>query len=128
MRIRKRGETTPLNTPTESVEYSKITQSNQDQNPNEVGKLSAKRPPVSAKQAQQKNNPLHGVKLADILSFLVEKYGWIEMGNQINIRCFKFEPSIKSSLHFLRRTPWARTKVEEWYLHETKKMRRVRGD
>lgn len=64
----------------------------------------------------QKNNPLHGVKLNDILIFLEEKYGWEELGNKINIRCFQFDPSIKSSLKFLRRTPWARKKVETLYL------------
>jgi len=64
----------------------------------------------------QPNNPLHGKKLADILEFLVEKYGWEEMGNKINIRCFTQNPSIKSSLKFLRATPWAREKVELLYL------------
>lgn len=65
---------------------------------------------------QQPNNPLHGVKLADILERLVAEYGWEEMGEQIRIRCFTHNPSIKSSLAFLRKTPWARTKVEELYL------------
>ena len=64
----------------------------------------------------QPNNPLHGKKLADILEFLVEKYGWEEMGNKIKIRCFTDKPSIKSSLKFLRATPWAREKVEQLYL------------
>lgn len=64
----------------------------------------------------QKNNPLHGVKLADIMEFLVEEYGWEYLGKQINIRCFNYDPSIKSSLKFLRRTEWARQKVEELYL------------
>ncbi len=65
---------------------------------------------------EQLNNPLHGVKLAEILDFLVDKFGWTELGNRINIRCFTENPSIKSSLTFLRKTPWARTKVEELYL------------
>lgn len=65
---------------------------------------------------QQPNNPLHGVKLADILEFLVEKYGWKEMSLQVDINCFKKDPTIKSSLKFLRRTPWAREKVEYLYL------------
>lgn len=65
---------------------------------------------------EQPNNPLHGVKLADILEFLVEKYGWEELGSMINIRCFQIDPSIKSSLKFLRKTPWARDKVEQLYL------------
>lgn len=65
---------------------------------------------------EQKNNPLHGVKLADIIQYLVAIYGWEEMGNRINIRCFNYDPSIKSSLTFLRKTPWARAEVEALYL------------
>lgn len=64
----------------------------------------------------QKNNPLHGKKLADILEALVSEYGWEELGYRIDIRCFNYDPSIKSSLKFLRRTPWARAKVEKLYL------------
>ncbi|MFT7183773.1 MAG: hypothetical protein ACI9QC_000095 [Oceanicoccus sp.] len=64
----------------------------------------------------QINNPLHGVKLADIIEFLVKEIGWEEMGMHINIGCFIRDPSIKSSLKFLRRTPWAREKVEKLYL------------
>ncbi len=62
------------------------------------------------------NNPLHGKKLEEILNFLVEYYGWEALGGKINIRCFTDYPSIKSSLKFLRTTPWARTKVEELYV------------
>jgi len=69
----------------------------------------------------QKNNPLHGVKLADIIEYLVEKYGWEELGNRINIRCFRDDPSVKSSLKFLRTTPWAREKVESFYLYALRK-------
>lgn len=65
---------------------------------------------------KQPNNPLHGVKLADILEHLVAKYGWEQLGQRIKIRCFTNDPSIKSSLKFLRRTPWAREKVEQLYL------------
>lgn len=65
---------------------------------------------------EQKNNPLHGVKIADILEHLVDKYGWEEMGDKIDIRCFTHDPSIKSSLKFLRKTPWARERVEKIYL------------
>lgn len=65
---------------------------------------------------KQPNNPLHGVKLSDILEFLVKRYGWVELSEKININCFKNDPSIKSSLVFLRRTPWAREKVENLYL------------
>lgn len=61
-------------------------------------------------------DPLHGVTLEMILNALVEQYGWEELGNRIPIRSFTHDPSIKSSLHFLRRTPWARKKVEDLYL------------
>lgn len=65
---------------------------------------------------QNSNDPLQGVTLKKILSELVEQYGWDEMGRNIDIRCFTHDPSIPSSLKFLRRTPWARDKVEEMYL------------
>jgi uncharacterized protein (DUF2132 family) len=65
---------------------------------------------------QKPKDPLHGITLEMILTQLVEKHGWAELGRRIDIRCFNFDPSIKSSLQFLRRTPWARTKVEELYL------------
>ena len=65
---------------------------------------------------EQVNNPLHGVKLADILEQLVEKHGWENLGKKININCFNNDPSIKSSLKFLRKTPWARDKVEALYI------------
>ena len=61
-------------------------------------------------------DPLHGITLEMILNKLVEQYGWEEMGKIIRIRCFQNDPSIKSSLTFLRRTPWARKKVEELYV------------
>jgi uncharacterized protein (DUF2132 family) len=64
----------------------------------------------------QKNNPLHGVKLADIVEHLVNYYGWEDLGSRISIKCFNENPSIKSSLTFLRKTPWAREKVEGLYL------------
>lgn len=67
-------------------------------------------------QKEQANNPLHGIKLMEIVQYLVSVYGWEELGAQINIRCFNIDPSIKSSLKFLRRTPWAREKVEKLYL------------
>lgn len=62
------------------------------------------------------NDPLEGVTLKTILSELVRQFGWEEMGRTIDIRCFTHEPSVQSSLKFLRRTPWARDKVEEMYL------------
>jgi len=70
------------------------------------------------------NDPLHGVTLEMILNQLVDHYGWDEMGSTINIRCFNHDPSIKSSLKFLRKTPWARKKVEELYLRFYKKHRK----
>ncbi|MEY3503736.1 MAG: hypothetical protein RL349_327 [Bacteroidota bacterium] len=69
----------------------------------------------------QPNNPLHGVKLAEILEALVDNYGWEHMAFKVNINCFKIDPSIKSSLVFLRRTTWARNKVEAMYLEMIKK-------
>ena len=63
------------------------------------------------------NDPLHGVTLEMIVTRLHEHYGWEELGQIIPARCFNFDPSIKSSLQFLRRTPWARAKVEELYRH-----------
>lgn len=71
---------------------------------------------MSTELESQPNNPLHGVKLADILEHLVNEYGFEDLGERITIRCFTDNPSIKSSLKFLRRTPWARTKVEQLYL------------
>ena len=64
----------------------------------------------------QPNNPLHGVKLADMLNYLHDEYGWDGLASHISINCFKSNPSIKSSLKFLRKTDWARTKVEQLYL------------
>ncbi|MFD1142888.1 VF530 family protein [Larkinella insperata] len=64
----------------------------------------------------QPNNPLHGKTLENILTELVDRYGWEKLGQRIPIRCFTYDPSIKSSLTFLRKTPWARQKVEELYL------------
>jgi uncharacterized protein (DUF2132 family) len=62
------------------------------------------------------NDPLHGMTLEMILTRLVEQYGWERMGRSVNIRCFTSDPSIRSSLQFLRKTPWARKKVEDLYL------------
>lgn len=68
------------------------------------------------KKNVQPNNPLHGVKLATILEELHQEYGWDGLAMEININCFKKDPSIKSSLTFLRKTQWARDKVENLYL------------
>jgi uncharacterized protein (DUF2132 family) len=70
---------------------------------------------------EQPNNPLHGVRLIDILEQLVEYYGWDRLALKININCFKKDPSIKSSLKFLRKTQWARDKVEQLYIELDKK-------
>jgi len=64
----------------------------------------------------QQNNPLHGITLKKILEDLVEEYGFEEMAKEVNINCFIYDPSINSSLRFLRKTPWARTKVENMWI------------
>ena len=65
---------------------------------------------------EQPNNPLHGITLEQLLHKLVDHFGWQELGQRININCFNSQPSIKSSLKFLRKTPWARDKVEQLYI------------
>lgn len=65
---------------------------------------------------QQTKNPLHGWTLEKIVSFLVDHYGWSELGRKIKIRCFTNDPSVTSSLKFLRKTPWARKKVEDLFI------------
>jgi uncharacterized protein (DUF2132 family) len=70
---------------------------------------------------EQPNNRLHGITLETMLTSLVERYGWDELGTRIPINCFTDNPSIKSSLKFLRRTPWARKKVEDLYLASQKR-------
>ena len=69
----------------------------------------------------QNNNPLHGLTLEAILTHLVDHYGWDELARLIDINCFKSDPSIKSSLKFLRTTPWARTKAEDLYVQTVSK-------
>jgi uncharacterized protein (DUF2132 family) len=64
------------------------------------------------------NDPLHGITLEKLLTTMVERHGWEALGTEIKVRCFLIDPSIKSSLTFFRRTPWARTKLENWYLQE----------
>jgi uncharacterized protein (DUF2132 family) len=71
---------------------------------------------------EQPNYPLHGITLEQIVNGLVEHYGWSELGRRIKIRCFNSDPSVKSSLKFLRVTPWARKKVENLYIAMQKKM------
>ncbi len=65
----------------------------------------------------QPNNPLHGVTLERIVTELVDHYGWAELGEHVRIRCFTHDPSVTSSLRFLRKTPWARSEVESLYLY-----------
>jgi uncharacterized protein (DUF2132 family) len=72
-------------------------------------------------QQEQKNNPLHGLTLEKIVTHLVESYGWEQLAEHIRINCFISNPSIQSSLKFLRKTPWARTKVENFYLYALRK-------
>ena len=69
----------------------------------------------------QKNNPLHGLTLEKIVTRLVDHYGWEELASRISINCFKSNPSVKSSLTFLRKTPWAREEVEKLYVRTFKK-------
>jgi uncharacterized protein (DUF2132 family) len=71
----------------------------------------------------QPNNPLHGIKLEQIINELVAHYGWEYMGHTVKIKCFTDNPSVKSSLKFLRKMPWARTKVENMYLKMLKNSR-----
>ncbi len=71
-------------------------------------------------------DPLHGITLETIVKTLVERHGWRELARRIPIRCFMFDPTVKSSLTFLRKTPWARQKVEMWFIME--QMDRERGD
>jgi uncharacterized protein (DUF2132 family) len=70
---------------------------------------------------QSANDPLHGITLEQILNQLVEHYGWRRMGDRIHIRCFNSDPSVKSSLAFLRKTPWARKKVEAFYVETVRR-------
>jgi uncharacterized protein (DUF2132 family) len=75
---------------------------------------------------EQPNNPLHGVTLKAMLEDLVERRGWIELSELIRIRCFERDPSLKSSLKFLRKTDWARARVEELYLADQRSVARNR--
>ena len=84
-------------------------------NPHPLGKLLQKN--QNPMNQQPSNDPLHGKTLEMIVTHLVDMYGWEELGNIIRINCFRDNPSIKSSLKFLRKTPWARKKVEELYIN-----------
>jgi uncharacterized protein (DUF2132 family) len=82
---------------------------------------------LSKPAAPQPRNPLHGITLERILTELVAHYGWPSLGERIAVRCFTQDPSIASSLKFLRKTPWAREKVEGLYLFMLREQRRGRG-
>jgi uncharacterized protein (DUF2132 family) len=82
-------------------------------------------PPTAPVPAAQPRNPLHGVTLEAMLTALVTYYGWNGLAERIAVRCFTLEPSIGSSLKFLRKTPWARDKVEGLYLFMLREQRRV---
>jgi uncharacterized protein (DUF2132 family) len=69
-------------------------------------------------QRPHPHDPLHGITLEQIINQLVQRHGWSEMGRRIPVRCFQFNPSVKSSLTFLRKTPWARQKLEDWFIRE----------
>jgi uncharacterized protein (DUF2132 family) len=66
---------------------------------------------------QKSNDPLHGKTLESIVQYLVDYYGWEQLGKNIDIKCFNIDPSMQSSLKFLRKTPWARKKVEDLYVY-----------
>ncbi|HMQ20945.1 MAG TPA: VF530 family protein [Planctomycetota bacterium] len=72
---------------------------------------------ISPAMQEQPNNPLHGVTLAAMLDFLLEELGWEGLANEVDVRCFQIDPSVTSSLKFLRKVPWARARVEQLYLH-----------
>lgn len=84
----------------------------------------AEHPEAPAKQA---NNPLHGITLKAIVEALHAHYGWDELARQVPVRCFQSQPSVNSSLKFLRQTPWAREKVESLYLFMLREQRRAGG-
>ena len=80
--------------------------------------------PAGAAPAKQARNPLHGITLEAMVVGLADYFGWDELGRQIPIRCFQIDPSVSSSLKFLRKTPWAREKVESLYLFMLRERRR----
>lgn len=81
--------------------------------------------PVPEQPPSQPRNPLHGMTLEAIVNALAEQYGWDELGQRIPVRCFTHDPSTASSLKFLRKTPWAREKVEDLYLYMLREARRA---
>ena len=83
--------------------------------------------PLLPKPSQQARNPLHGLTLETIVTALVDHYGWEQLGDMVPVRCFTHDPSVGSSLKFLRKTPWAREKVESLYLFMLRDIRRSGG-
>lgn len=81
-----------------------------------VAALPTSRPMASS--SSHPNDPLHGLTLETVLRAVVDRHGWERMADQIPIRCFMFDPTIKSSLTFLRKNPWARKKLEDWYVYD----------
>lgn len=86
------------------------------------------RPLASLPPSTQPRNPLHGVTLEVMVTALAAHYGWADLAQRIPVRCFEFDPSVKSSLKFLRKTPWAREKVEGLYLFMLRELRRSAGE
>ena len=80
---------------------------------------------MSSVSSEQPKNPLHGITLETIVTALVEHFGWPELGQQVAIKCFNENPSVPSSLKFLRKTPWARAKVESLYLFMLREKKRA---
>ncbi len=76
---------------------------------------------------EQPNNPLHGITLKALLETLIERHGWAALAERVNIACFRNDPSLKSSLKFLRKTEWARTRVEQIYLDDRRRSERNRA-
>ncbi len=72
-------------------------------------------------QPERQKDPLHGVTLEVLLTTLVERHGWHELAERIPVRCFMFDPTMTSSLKFLRKTPWARKKLEDWFVFEARR-------
>lgn len=91
----------------------------------QCGKVAPYQTLMSCSMTVQPHNPLHGIKLEKIINDLVEHFGWEHLGREISINCFRSDPSVKSSLSFLRKTPWARERVEKLYIYtfHTKKQR-----
>jgi uncharacterized protein (DUF2132 family) len=92
--------------------------SNPDSSAGKTDSNAAENTSSSPARREHPRDPLHGVTLEMIVQTLVQRYGWKEMGRRIPIRCFLFNPTVKSSLNFLRKTPWARAKVEDWFLED----------